>query len=236
MCGRFVRYRSIKEIARKLGVPVETVLEEFEDDLPRYNISPGTAVVAALHGKTGLRIGRLQWGLVPAWTRDLKAARRPINARAETAAERPSFANLLRRRRCVVPADGYYEWKSTPQGKQPYYLAARDGKPLMLAALWDLWRSPDQQALATCALFTVGPNAEAAGIHDRMPAVIPLENCARWLDPDLKDASEASRLLHPAPDGSLVCHPVGRAVSRAASEGRQLIEPLPEPEAEKPKP
>lgn len=231
MCGRFVRYRSIKEIARKLGIPVETAIEEFQDDPPRYNIAPGTPIVAAIRGKTGLRFGRLQWGLVPAWTRDLKTARRPINARAETAAEKPSFSSLLRSRRCVVPADGYYEWKTTPRGKEPHYITSRDGEPLLLAGLWDIWRAPEGEPLATCTLFTVAPNAEAAAIHDRMPAVIPLARCEAWLDPDLRDAKEASRFLHSLPDGSLVSHPVGRAVSKAASEGADLIEPVaPDPE------
>jgi putative SOS response-associated peptidase YedK len=230
MCGRFVSHRARKAYARALGIPVEDLPENPDDWQPRYNVCPGTEVDVIRAAPRGVHFARPWWGLLPYWQKDPKAAR-PINARAETAAERPMFRDALRLRRCLVPADGYFEWKTTPRGKIPYFFRRRDGEPIFLAGIWERWTPRDggpgsRSAIESFALFTTRPNAVAARIHDRMPAMVDAANAPRWLDPEIRDAGAVADLLGPCADDVLEAWPVSRAVSNPAAEGPALIEPV----------
>jgi putative SOS response-associated peptidase YedK len=227
MCGRFASYRARKQYARALGIPVEDVPADRNEWQPRYNVCPGTEVDVIRSTSHGVSYARPWWGLLPYWAKDPKTSR-PVNARAETAAERPMFRDPLRYRRCLVPADGYFEWKTTPRGKVPYFFRRVDGEPIFLAGVWERWKPREGgEPLETFALFTTTPNRIAASIHERMPVIIEAANAPRWLDPNIKNSADVSDLLAPYPDGLLEAYPVGRAVSSPQSEGPQLIEPDP---------
>ncbi len=226
MCGRFARHRDRKSYARALGVPVEGLPDDAPAWKPAYNVCPGTEIpiVRQLPGGHA-SFARLLWGLVPNWAKDPKAGNRHVNARAETAAEKPSFRRLLQNRRCLVPADAYYEWKAVPGGKAPYCFRRVDGAPFFFAALWDAWQSFDgMQELETFVTFTVAPNRLAARVHERMPVIVRPEDHAAWLDPSLRDTSRIAHVLATYPDGELAAYPVDPAVSRPAASGAGLIE------------
>jgi putative SOS response-associated peptidase YedK len=228
MCGRFIRSRERQAYARALGIRIEHLPEEPPGGWPaRYNIRPGTevGVVRASHG--GAQFSQLWWGLLPSWSQDPKRAPRPINARAETIAEKPAFRNLLRTRRCLVPADGFYEWQAAPGGKRPYFLRMANGEPFFFAGLWDRWKSPDRgRQVESFTLFTTRPNTLVAQIHDRMPVIVKREDHARWLDPRLQDVGALAHMLEPYPVYEMAAFPVSPAISAPDSEGPELITPI----------
>ncbi len=198
---------------------------------PSWNVAPGRELYVVAGTRAGnRRLGLMRWGLVPSWSTDPSAGPRPINARAESLLERPAFADLVGRRRCLVPVDGFYEWRRLPSGRQPWFLAPADGGPLVLAGLWDRWVAPDGEALVTVTIVTVAANADVARLHDRMPAVLATEaDQARWLDPGLVDPDGVLPLLRPAEVGYLHLHPVDPRVNSVAHDGPDLLNPAEEP-------
>jgi putative SOS response-associated peptidase YedK len=224
MCGRFA-----------LTLPHESVAEMFDvaplpalsNRGPRYNICPTQEVEAIRLGEDGREMSRLRWGFIPHWYETPSSGPLLINARAETVAEKRAFAKSIRERRCLIPASGFYEWRqSAGKGKEPYYVYAADGAPLIAwAGLWRDWEGTDGQRLATCAIVTVAANAELAPIHHRAPLVIEPESWALWLG---EAGRGAARLMHPAPDGFFALHQVDRAINRAKSDDPSLIAPLAE--------
>ena len=223
MCGRYGRFSRKERIEALVG----RTIEGGEALAPRYNVCPGLAdwVLRQPRPQAGLRMDPLHWGLLASWTRDPRGARRPINARAETVADKPLFRDLLRTRRCAVPADGYYEWRATPAGKIPYWFHLKSGEPLFLAGLWDCWHEGRPDAAASYLLMTTRPNALAARVHDRMPVLLHARDVQRWLDPALADAQHVRDLLAPYPADEMASHPVSRRVSDPASDGPALIAP-----------
>jgi putative SOS response-associated peptidase YedK len=223
MCGRFAFYSPHEAVVRLFGLAGDTPGIEA-----RYNIAP-TQFIAAVRapGDAGARaLAMLYWGLVPGWARDKAIGARMINARAETLAEKPSFRSAYQRRRCMVLADGYYEWQRTAGGKQPYYLRLASGEPFAMAALWERWRDPaGGEPLESCAIVTTVPAAAVAHVHDRMPVILPPGAYDEWLDPKVTDAARLERLLVPFTAAPLEARPVGRAVNDARNQGPQLIEP-----------
>jgi putative SOS response-associated peptidase YedK len=192
---------------------------------PRYNVAPGAQIYAVAGTRRGRRIGTMSWGLVPSWSEGPRSGPRPINARAETLLERPVFAEALARRRCLVPADGFYEWRELPQGaKQPYFITARDGTPLAIAGLWDRWRSPDGEGIVSVALVTTSANAVVADLHDRMPAILPPSAWEAWLGPATVDPAALQELLRPAPPELLKVRPISPRVNSVANDGPELLE------------
>ncbi|MBL8487972.1 MAG: SOS response-associated peptidase [Rhodocyclaceae bacterium] len=223
MCGRYAlnhRPADLIRIFELVGCP------EFG---PRYNIAPTSEVPVVRVSPEGERIAHLlRWGLVPHWAKDPAIGAKLNNARGETVAEKPSFRDAFRRRRCIVPASGFYEWKAEGRVKLPHYISAPDGEPLALGGLWESWRAPDGGVLRTCCIVTTGPNGVMAPIHDRMPVILPREAWQAWL---AGPAEEALALVRPCPDPMLQAWQVGRRVSRAAEEGEDLILPLAQGEA-----
>jgi putative SOS response-associated peptidase YedK len=204
---------------------------------PRFNVAP-TLDVYAIAAREGHRaLGAFRWGLVPSWAKDPKVGNRMINARAEGIASKPAYRAALARRRCIIPADCFYEWQrrtasdGRPAGKLPFAIRRRDGEPMALAGLWEVWRDPsdpDAAPLKTCVIVTTEANDLMSPIHDRMPVVLGRDVWERWLDP-ATEAGDAQRLLVPAPSDWFEVFPVSSRVNNARNDGPELLEPLEPP-------
>src|SRR5574337_1202802 len=195
MCGRFSLTTSLGAVALRFGV--RTGLEDA-GDVSRYNIAPTQTVIVV--GDDGTRyLTQMRWGLIPSWAKDPAIGNRMINARAETVATRPAFRVALRKRRCLVVADGFYEWQERLRGKQPYYLAIKSCEPFGFAGLWDAWTSPDGEEIRSCTIITTEANELLLPIHDRMPVILTREAEAIWLDPAFQDPTRLLLLLRPYP-------------------------------------
>ncbi len=177
------------------------------------------------------RLDALRWGLVPHFTKDLKACKRPINARSETIATSGMFRGALAARRCLVPADAFYEWKAVADGKQPYAIARTDGAPLAFAGLWEGWRDPAGEVLRTFTIATTAANEDMAGLHDRMPVILEPAAWPVWLGEDVGDFTA---LLRPAPAGTVRLWPVSRAVNNVRNNGSELLDQVDDPHAPPP--
>jgi putative SOS response-associated peptidase YedK len=199
---------------------------------PTWNMAPTmNAPVVRRHLETGERhLDLLTWGLVPSFTKDSKAARKPINARAETVASSGMFKAALAKRRCLVPAAAFYEWKATPEGKVPHAIASADGEMLAFAGIWEGWRSPDGDVLRTFAIITTDANAQMSTLHSRMPVILEQADWPLWLgDVD----SGAEMLLRPAAEGVLRIWPVDKRVGNVRNDGPELLEPEIPPEPDR---
>ena len=217
MCGRYASSRSAMDLAHfEVDDPPETVLP------PSYNIAPTTPVYGVLERDGRRRMAVLRWGLVPSWAKDAKGAARLINARQETVAEKPAFRSAYRRRRCLLPADGYYEWKTEGARKQPYYFTDPSG-PLAMAGLYEVWRPAEGEPLWTCTVITTQAADEHGEIHDRTPLLVPRPHWSRWLD---AGTAEPGDLLAPATSGVLEAWPVSTAVGNVRNNGPELVEPV----------
>lgn len=221
MCGRFALYHDRHALVEHLAV--EQVAVEFK---PRYNIAPTQAVAAVLRHPEQPQpvLDALQWGLVPFWAKDAKIGSRMINARAETAAEKPAYRAAFKRRRCLVAASGYYEWAKRPNGKTPFYFFMRDKRPFAMAGLWEEWHSPDGELLHTCTLITTQANAYVGDFHHRMPAILNPPQQLAWLNTDPEDRAALENLLVPYAGDDLSAHPVSTQVNTATWDEPSCIE------------
>ena len=225
MCGRFVSAAPPDELARYFAVDkvAESVLE------PRYNVAPTDDVYGVFEKDHERRLDTFHWGLVPYWAKEQSIGNRMINARAETLVDSNAFKGAFERRRCIVPADGFYEWRKVEgkRRKQPVYIRRKDGELLAMAGLWESWRGADREAeaLFSCTIVTGEPNDLVAPIHDRMPVILPVETWEEWLDRDNRDVDALRRLLVPLPSDLLIAYDVGPAVSTVGNDGPELIEP-----------
>jgi len=221
MCGRFGQTASSAELAAAF----EASWQCAEPELPRYNVAP-TQHVPILLSADGRRVlDVFRWGLIPWWAKDASIGNKMINARAETVVEKPAYRSAFQRRRCLVPASGFYEWKKTPGGKVPHWIHPADGALLTFAGVWEAWRpAKDAEPVLSFTILTTTPSADVAQVHDRMPVVVAREHRDAWLGAETP-ADELLPLLRPAPDGLLRMHPVSTAVNRPAFDGPELIEP-----------
>ncbi len=214
MCGRFSLSAPSEEIGALFG------LEALAARAPRYNIAP-TQTVAAVRQEGGARrLVELRWGLVPGWAKDDAIGARLINARAETLSEKPSFRGAFKARRCLIPADGFYEWQKTGKGraKQPFHLRRPDGKPFAFAGLWERW-TRGAEPLESCAIITTEANGLLRPIHDRMPVILGPESFDTWLGEPAPDPAALAALLRPCPDDLLTAVPVSTAVNNPRFDG-----------------
>jgi len=223
MCGRFVQSHDAAFYADAFAV--ETIRT---DGLPAsFNVAPTDQVYAVAEHDGERLLGSFRWGLVPFWAKDIKFGAGNINARAETAAEKPAFRDSFLRRRCLIPADGFYEWQHLPKGKLPHYFYAADGRPLALAGLWSNWKDPETgEWLRSCTILTGEPNSLVSGIHDRMPVVLPESSWDAWLDRNNQDRNLLESLISVFPGGALAEHPVSTLVNKVANNYPECIEPL----------
>lgn len=219
MCGRFTLTLNIDTVAKAFGV-APTI-----ESAARYNIAPMQEVVSILRegADDAPHMEWLQWGLVPTWAKDESIGSKMINARAETLAEKPSFKRLLRNRRCLVVADGFYEWKKEGTAKIPTFITLKDGSPFAFAALWDIWHGPDGRDIHSCTLITTQPNDLVATIHDRMPVILPANAREMWLDTALREEQALLPLLAPYPAAEMTARAVSRLVNNPKNEGAALI-------------
>jgi len=216
MCGRFARTSSREVIAAQFGVTRFVNV----DLRPRYNIAPTQPVEAIVRDGTEKRLGPMRWGFASSSPKDPKAA--PINARAETVATIPLFRDAFRRRRCLVVADGFYEWRREDSRKTPYFIRLRSGRPFGFAGIWTFGRTADGARAPTCAIMTCPPNARIAEIHDRMPVILPAAVHDRWLDPSAEQP-ELRQLLTPLPDDEMEAYEVSTAVNSARHDSPECV-------------
>ncbi|MXZ31459.1 MAG: SOS response-associated peptidase [Acidimicrobiia bacterium] len=224
MCGRFVSAAPVEDVAAYFGAELEAGVHV----VPSYNVAPTNDVHAVLVAEGRRRLAALRWGLIPPWAPDAKIGNRMINARSETVAESKAYRRPFRARRCIIPADGFYEWVSVPgeQHRQPVYIHRSDGEPLAFAGLWERWQRPDGEPLRSATIITGPANDRIAEVHHRMPIVLPPSAWPQWLDPDCEDAAALGDLLVPAPSKLFTFHPVSREVNNPRRKGAHLIEPL----------
>ena len=223
MCGRYVAATPPDQLAELFGVT-----DVRASDLgARWNVAPTLDVYAVATGRDGeRRLGTFRWGLVPWFAKDPGGGAKMINARSETVAERPAFRRALERRRCILPADGFYEWLRTGKDRLPHLFSAAVGSVLALAGLWEVWRpkdDPDAEPLRTCTILTTSANATMQPIHDRMPVVLTPDAWDRWLDPAPKEFADVADLLAPPPEGLLVRRAVSTKVNNVKNEGAELL-------------
>ncbi len=226
MCGRYVSTAPPDEIARYFeATPHPAVQLE-----PNWNVAPTDEVLVVLDEGEDRRIAVHRWGLVPGWAKDPSVGARMINARSETVHERSAFKRAFERRRCLIPADGFYEWeKLAGKAKQPWFIHRRDGEPLAFAGLWEQWRGPGPNGidrLRSATILTTRANVTMQPIHDRMPVIVARSQWSRWLDPQNRDTGALAPLLVPAPPDLLALRAVGNAVGNVANDGPRLVEPV----------
>lgn len=220
MCGRYTIVMSIEELMLRYLSDLPT----NRYHTPRYNVAPMQQVLAVVNDGEKNRLGELRWGLVPSWASDDKIGSKMINARAETLLEKPSFRGLVQRKRALVPADGFYEWKQAGGKKQPMRITMKDGGIFSMAALYDTWVAPDGRKISTCTIITTTPNELMADIHDRMPVIVRPEDEAYWLDRGNADTAGLTSLLRPFDAGSMRAYPVSPIVGNVKNDAPECIE------------
>ena len=213
------------------GAPTDTTLPDPVTgawvDFNSFNIAPTRTVAVCRHDDTGTPELRLmRWGLIPHWSKDAKSAARMINARAETAAEKPSFRTPMRARRCIVPATGFYEWKRAGKLKQPYFFRGTGDTPLALAGLWERWQDGSGGIIHTCTILTTDANATVGQVHHRMPVILPPDAFDAWLDAPRTPIDALRPLLSPCPADVIEAYPVSTLVNNARNDEPRCIEPL----------
>lgn len=220
MCGRYAFFSPAEAVKRVFA------LEELPALEPRYNVAPTQDVPAVRMGEEGARkAAMLHWGLVPKWAKERAIGNRMINARSETLAEKPSFRDALKKRRCLVLADGWYEWQVAPGGKQPWFIRRKDAQPFAFAGLWERWKDPaDGSMLESCTIVTTGASESIRKIHERMPVVLDAADWDRWLDTAFSDSEKLVELLVPCDPKALEAWPVSREVNAPRNQGPGLIE------------
>ena len=234
MCGRFVSTSQPDKIAEFFGA--ETDVESLGQN---FNVAPTQDIYGVVTGPDGVtRVEAFHWGLIPSWAKDRKIASRMINARSETLAEKPAYKGLFKRKRLLIPMDGFYEWRpGSPDGpltakgkpmKQPMYVHRLDGEPLAVAGLWAAWKDPEDpegRFLHSATIVTTAANETMTAVHDRMPVVVPKARWAEWLDPANADIEAFGSIFTQADDQSLTMHPVSTDVNNVKNNGPELLNP-----------
>ena len=215
MCGRY-------RLARKKEILAETfdVEESAVEWSPRYNVAPGQDVVVVRQdaARPDALVSLVRWGLIPSWSKDAKAGYKMINARAETVADMPAFRDPFRSRRCLIPADGFYEWSKGGKEKTPFLFSMADDSIFAFAGIWDRWRDPNQAPMETCSIITTSANTLLSGIHDRMPVILKRDHYDLWLDPGFKKVEDLLDLLEPFPADAMRHHRVSTRVNSVKND------------------
>ena len=220
MCGRFAQYADPSMVADLFDIPKANI--RVADFRPRYNVAPSQPIMAVrLTSSEARELVYLRWGLLPFWTKDPKRLPNLINARAETVADKPAFRQVFRHRRCLIPADGFYEWKPQAKAKQPYRITRQDAQPFALAGLWDAWEN-EGHTLESCALLITEANPLIRPIHDRMPVILPPQAWQSWLNPKT-DLAELKAHLTPYPPDDLTAYPISLRVNNPRNDDPQVI-------------
>ncbi|MBS4202290.1 SOS response-associated peptidase [Bacillus sp. FJAT-49732] len=218
MCGRYSLFAAREDLLVRFGL---VDFEEFEW-VERYNIAPSQNVPAIVRTEAGNKIGMLKWGLVPSWATDPKIGYKMINARAETVNQKPSFKKLLRRRRCVIPADGFYEWKKEGTKKLPYRFQLNSKEPFAFAGLWDRWEQ-NGLIIHSCTIVTTEANSLVKDVHDRMPVILTKESEKKWLDRSIEDENDLKNLLVPFPAEEMQSYSVSPLVNSPKNDVKEIV-------------
>jgi putative SOS response-associated peptidase YedK len=221
MCGRFARKSDPRKLAKEFGVA------EAPDAEPSYNVAPTHSVLAVRQGGDGREMTFFKWGLVPSWAKDALIGARLINARSETVEEKPSFRDAFRRRRCVVPADGFFEWKREGAKKLPFFFRMRDERAFGFAGLWERWEGEGGQVINSCTILTTEANGVLRPVHDRMPVILHPEDYGLWLKGGERERDLLRELLRPYPAEEMTGYPVSPAVNSTRGRGSELIAEMP---------
>ena len=225
MCGRFTLRASTNVLAEQFAAIADIVFE------PRFNVAPSQPIAAVRLRPGSVPCQRelipLRWGLIPSWAKEASMGNRMINARSETVAEKPAFRAAFRRRRCLIPADGFFEWQRRGKAKQPFFVQMSDELPFAIAGLWESWEGPDHSMIESCTILTTEPNALMEPIHDRMPVILRAEVYDPWLGSGQSDPESLKELLVPYDAGQMKVHPVSTFVNRTTNEGPECIAPIP---------
>nr|WP_309101226.1 SOS response-associated peptidase [Fredinandcohnia onubensis] len=224
MCGRFTLFAEYDEILNRFDI--EAAIEQ-DLYLPSYNIAPSHSVLSVINDGTQNRLGYLRWGFVPSWAKDEKVGYKMINARAETLAEKPSFRNAFKHRRCLIIADSFYEWKKGPnKTKTPIRIKLKSHNLFAMAGIWERWKSLEGNTLFSCSIITTTPNVLMKDIHDRMPVILNKEDEQAWLDPSINDVSKVSHLLKPLEDDNMEAYEVSSLVNSPRNNSPNLIQKI----------
>ncbi len=228
MCGRFIQYSDPEIYAERFDLALAPGQALTLQVRPRYNVAPTQPILAICAGADGRRhLALLRWGLIPSWSKGPDSRFSMINSRAETVSVKPAYRNAFRERRCLIPADGFYEWHARPGGKQPYLIRRTDRAPFAMAGLWEQWRDPAANTVVlSCTILVTDANPAIAPIHDRMPAILNAEHYAQWLAPANRDPAALLPLLKPAPPADWTLEPVSRRVNDARHDDPGLIDPI----------
>lgn len=218
MCGRFTQRADSKKVAKEFKVAEVPTVEA------RYNIAPTQDILAVYAPGDGRGATFFKWGLVPSWAKDTSMGARLINARSETVAEKPAFRQAFKQRRCIIPADGFYEWQRTDGRKQPFFFHMRDERPFGFAGLWEKWEGEGGRVVNSCTILTTEANEVLQPVHDRMPVILHPEDYELWLNGDARQLDHIKEMLQPYPAREMVGYPVGAAVSSPRNQGAGLIE------------
>src|SRR5215204_2109203 len=218
MCGRYAQRTDAKRLAKEFRVA------EVPDAGPRYNIAPTQEVLAVHESPDGREMTFYKWGLVPSWAKDTSIGAKLINARSETVTEKPSFREAFRRRRCVIPADGFYEWRRLEGRRQPFFFRMRDERPFGFAGLWERWEGEGGRVVNSCAILTTEANEVLRPVHDRMPVILRPEDYDLWLGADARALDLVKEVLRPYPSKEMVGYPVGAGVNSPRNQGEGLVE------------
>ncbi|MFK9093678.1 SOS response-associated peptidase [Bacillus salipaludis] len=224
MCGRFTLTATFEEIIDRFDI--QSFMEE-ELYSPSYNIAPSQSVLAVINDGRSNRMGFLKWGFIPPWAKDLSIGNKMINARAETITEKPSFRHAFKKKRCIVIADSFYEWKRhEDRTKTPIRIKLKSDELFAMAGIWEGWKSPDGKTLYTCSVITTGPNNLMKDIHDRMPVILNREDEKTWLDPTISDTTLLQPLLVPFDDRAMETYEVSSLVNSPKNNQPELIEKI----------
>jgi putative SOS response-associated peptidase YedK len=224
MCGRYVIISSPEAIRALFGY------QEQPNFPPRYNVAPTQPVPIVRLAEGRRSFALVRWGLIPAWVKDPRTLTLLINARGESVIDKPAFRNAMRRRRCLFPADGFYEWRQEGRARRPFFVRPKSGGPIAFAGLWETWMGPNGEEMDTAAIVTTRANRALAAIHERMPVVVPPDVFDFWLDGSKVDAETASTIIAPAPEQLLETYEISPAVNHVANDSPELVMPFtPEP-------
>jgi putative SOS response-associated peptidase YedK len=230
MCGRFRQTRSRKQLEDIFSgrFDVEGLDENELEIAPHYNIAPSQKIVTVRQPRDQplRRLSLMRWGLVPHWAQEIKVGYKNINARAETAATTPAFRDTFKSQRCLIPADGFYEWQKTENGKQPYIFEVGNNENFAFAGLWDRWRNAEKNVIESCSILTTKPNQLTAEIHDRMPVILDSDAYDLWLDPAFNNTTELTAMLKPFPSGRMRRYPVSDRINDPKNDDPGCAKPL----------
>ena len=223
MCNRYRLTHSKPYLAERFEAPADEI-----EDRPRYNIAPTQPVLTVREkdGQKSRQFTTMRWGLIPAWAKDMSIGTRTLNARSETITKTPAFRESILTKRCLIPADGFYEWRKMGTVKQPYCFEVGEGEIFAFAGLWDEWTSPDGEVIESCTILTTGPNSLVSDLHDRMPVIVPPDKYDLWLDPDITDFEAIRDILKPYDPELMRRYPVSTRLNNSRNDDAESAAPV----------